>query len=58
MRLGTILRKWRLMSEIDIREAAKMIGIDPATYLRLEQGKMPSAETLRTVLFFLIGDEQ
>lgn len=56
MRLGTVLRKWRLMSELDLRSAAMEIGIDHATLMRVEQGRMPSAETLRSILFFLLGE--
>ncbi len=47
---------WRRMSDMDLREAAKLIGLDHVTYLRIEQGRMPSAETLRAVLFFLLGE--
>ena len=57
MRLGEVLRKWRHMSELDIRAAAKEIGIDPTTLHRIEQGRMPSAESLRTIIIWLIGDE-
>jgi hypothetical protein len=45
------------MSEIDLRSAGKLMGLDAATLLRVEQGKMPGAETLRTILFFLLTDE-
>jgi transcriptional regulator with XRE-family HTH domain len=56
MVLGSILKKWRLMSEISLQEAAKKIGIEEATLSRVENGKMPSAETLRLILTFLMGD--
>ena len=56
MKLGHILRKWRLMSELSVREAAKDVGLDKATYCRLEQGQMPSAETLVKVIIYLIGE--
>jgi len=58
MRLGNVLRKWRHMSELDIRAAAKEIGIDPTTLHRIEQGRMPSAESLRTIIIWLIGNEE
>ena len=54
MRLGTVLRKWRLMSELDLRSAAAEMNLDAATLLRIEQGRMPSAETLRSILVWLM----
>ena len=56
MKLGKVLRKWRLMSELTVREAAKEIGLDAATYVRMELGRMPSAETLAKVIIYLIGE--
>lgn len=55
MKLGEVLRKWRLMSELDVRQAAGMIGLDHATLWRVEQGKPPSAETLRSILVWMMG---
>jgi len=55
MNLGIVLRKWRLMSELDLRSAAAEIGVDPATLHRVERGRMPSAETLRTILIWLMS---
>lgn len=37
--LGTVLRKWRMMSEISVRDAAKTFGINPSTLIRLELNK-------------------
>jgi hypothetical protein len=31
MRLGEVIRKWRVMSELSIRDAAAMIGISATT---------------------------
>lgn len=56
MNLGKVIRKWRTMSEIGIREAAQQIGLDHATLSRIERGHMPSAESLRIILFWLIAD--
>ena len=59
MRLGKVIRKWRLMSELDLRSAATEMSLDAATLLRIEQGRMPSAETLRSILVWLMsGDKQ
>ena len=57
MKLGEVLRKWRLMSEMDIRTAAKQMGSDPSTLCRIEQGRSPSAETLRDILLWLLKKE-
>ena len=56
MIVGEVLRKWRLMNEKDVRSTAKELGLDAATYIRVEQGKTPSAETLRSILLFLMKD--
>jgi transcriptional regulator with XRE-family HTH domain len=56
MKIGKVMKKWRLMSEMSLDEAARMIKIDKATYFRVEEGRMPSAETLRAILHFLLSD--
>jgi len=43
------------MSEMDVRTAADMMGLDHATLWRVEQGKPPSAETLRSILMWIMG---
>ena len=58
MKLGIVLRKWRLMSELDLRTAAAEIGLDHETLHRIELGRMPSGESLKTILIFLMGDSQ
>ena len=54
MKLGEVLRKWRLMSEMDLRSAATLMGTDASTLIRIEQGRSPSAETLRNILLWLL----
>lgn len=46
MRLGIVLRKWRLMSELDLRAAAKLMNIAPSTLMRIENGSMPDGATI------------
>lgn len=59
MQLGQVLRRWRLMSELDLRSAAKMLGIDSAaTLLRIEQGRSPSGETLAKILAWLLQSKE
>ena len=57
MKLGEVLRKWRLMSEIDLRTAASWMNTDASTLIRIEQGRSPSAETLRNILLWLLYKE-
>jgi len=56
MILGSVIRKWRASSDLSLRDAAKKMNLDVAALQRIEQGKMPSAETLRAILFFLLKD--
>lgn len=53
MNLGIVLRKWRVMSELDLRRAARLIGINHVALMRLEHGSKPNADTLLTVLAWL-----
>lgn len=41
------------MSELSLRDAAVKMGLDHSTLNRLEQGQMPSCETLIAVWTFL-----
>lgn len=43
------------MTETDLRTAAKSMGTDAATLLRIEQGRAPSAKTLTRILFWLLS---
>ncbi len=54
MRLGMVLRKWRLMSELNLRTAGKAMHISTATLQRIEQGKDMDAQTLAKVLRWLM----
>lgn len=39
MRLGQILRRYRIIEERTIRDLALEVGVSPATWVRFEQGK-------------------
>lgn len=56
MKLGDVLRKWRLMNELDLRSVGAEIGISAATLLRIEQGRAPDSITFMLVLNWLMGD--
>jgi transcriptional regulator with XRE-family HTH domain len=53
MRLGLVLRKWRVVSELTLREVAGEIGIGYATLLRIEQGEDVDGRTLIRVAAWL-----
>ena len=54
MKLGEVLKKWRLMKEYDLRTTAKMMGIGAATLLRVEMGHSPGGKTLARILTWLM----
>jgi cytoskeletal protein RodZ len=56
MTLGTVLRKWRLMSERDLRSVAKELKISPATLLRIEQGHVCDGTTLAKIINWLLRE--
>lgn len=58
MKLGKIIRKYRVTSELTLREVGKEIGIGAATLMRLEQGRDPDGQTLAKVLGWLMSKER
>lgn len=58
MKLGKIIRKYRVTSELTLRDVGKEIGIGAATLMRLEQGREPDGVTLAKVLGWLMSSEQ
>jgi transcriptional regulator with XRE-family HTH domain len=55
MKLGDILRKWRLMSDLTVRDAAKEIGISSPTLSRIEQGISMDGTTLAKILRWMLS---
>jgi transcriptional regulator with XRE-family HTH domain len=55
MRLGIVLRKYRAIQELSVRQLAKEIGIAFATLSRLENGMAVDADTLMKILVWLTG---
>lgn len=55
MRLGEVIRLWRKMSDIGIREAAQQIGVSHGTLSRIERGEAMEGDTLAKVLTWLMG---
>lgn len=56
MNLSEVLRKWRLMKEFSLRDAAKLMGISAPTLIRFEQGRLPDAGTLAKILNWLMRE--
>ena len=50
MRLGNVLRKWRLMTEKSVRDVAKEIGTSAPTLCRFEQGYDIDGQTLAKLI--------
>jgi len=57
MKLGKVIRKYRVTSELSLRDIGKEIGIGAATLMRLEQGRDPDGATLTKVLMWLLRAE-
>lgn len=57
MRLGIILRKWRLMFEADVKDVAREIGISASTLTRIENGSFPDGATLIKLISFLLAPD-
>ena len=55
MRLGIVLRKYRTVSELTLRELAPEIGLSLATLQRVESGKPCDAEALMKIFVWLTG---
>jgi transcriptional regulator with XRE-family HTH domain len=56
MRLGEVIKRWRKMSDINIRDAARSMKIAPATLSRIENGKDADSKTLAAILTWLMGE--
>ena len=58
LRLGEVLRNWRLLKNTGLRPAAKEIGISYSTLSRLEHGDAPDAFSLVKILDWLFTEEK
>jgi transcriptional regulator with XRE-family HTH domain len=56
-RLGAMLRLYRAARGIDIREAAKTLGVSAATLSRIERGQTFDAATLLRLWSWLLAAE-
>lgn len=58
MRLGRLFQLWRRREALTLRAAAAKIGINPSTLGRIERGESMHADTLTTLLVWLMGREE
>ena len=56
MRIGPVLRRWRIVEEVTLRKMAAEIGTSAATLCRLEKGENVDGLTLVRVLAWLFAD--
>ena len=54
MRLGEIIRKWRIVQERTVRDLAAEIGISASTLSRIERGERMDAPTFMRLFGWLI----
>jgi transcriptional regulator with XRE-family HTH domain len=55
MKLGEVIRLWRKMSDLGVREVAADIGVSHGTLSRIERGEAMDGNTLAKVLVWLVG---
>lgn len=53
MMVGTMIRCWRRIEDVGIREAAKQIGVSHGTLSRIERGDQMDAYTMMKLLRWL-----
>ena len=51
-----MLKRWRVLGEMNLRTAAKMMGTSAATLSRLERGENPDGKTLAKILQWVLSD--
>lgn len=56
MRIGSIIRKWRIVSERSLRSLAEEVGISHSTLARLEKGENIDGRSLVKVLTWLFAE--
>ncbi|HDZ62547.1 MAG TPA: XRE family transcriptional regulator [Nitrospirae bacterium] len=54
MKIGRLIKRWRMFEEQRIRETAKEIGISAATLSRIENGENVDGKTIMRLLTWLM----
>jgi transcriptional regulator with XRE-family HTH domain len=57
MQIGKVLRDWRRIEDIGVREAGKQIGLSHGTVSRIERGEQIDAATMMKLLNWLFKSE-
>lgn len=57
MRLGKIIRRWRQIEDLGIREVAKEIGVTHGTLSRIERGENMDGRTLAKIFLWLTEEK-
>jgi len=57
MKIGIVIHKWRVASEIEQKTLAREIGISESTLCRIEKGKGCDARALAAMISWLIRDK-
>ena len=55
MKLGEVIRQWRYITRVGVREVAKQIGTSAGTLSRVERGENPDGATLAKILVWLLS---
>lgn len=58
MKLGEILKIYRMIQSIKLKDFAKEIGITHSTLSRLENGRTINGESLSKVLIWLLKESE
>ncbi len=53
MQLADVLKKWRRMTDLTVRDAAGQIGISVSTLSRIENGELMDGRTLAKIFTWL-----
>jgi transcriptional regulator with XRE-family HTH domain len=58
IQLGAVIRRWRITSDLSLKEVAKDMGISLPTLSRLEHGHEIDGRTLLSVINWLMAKER
>lgn len=53
--LSIVLKQWRWASKLNVRDAAKKIGVNHSTLCRIESGKAMDSKNMSIVLKWLLS---
>jgi transcriptional regulator with XRE-family HTH domain len=53
VRIGELLKKWRILNERTLRDLGKEIGVSAATLMRIEQGHAVDSATMVALIDWL-----